>query len=241
MNLWLNTVHAANFFQHHGELEKAVAIYQSILSSILPHYQSYQTAKEIYAKFTKAADSKAKQYKTTPSKIIQLLNYTYLNYGWLLLSGATPDVDKAIEYTKVALEHNPQNSLAHWQMTKCYRLKGDEFNAETINSFQNAIKFEREGTGRISYDFGHFYRTVLGDLTNARKYLSRSLEQKTTLVACIELVELEVEEGNFKRAEHWLELALTLIPTSRSEQEQHEEMQSRLQIAFDSLSNLCQV
>ena len=37
-----------------------------------------------------------------------------------------------------------------------------------------------------------------------------------------------------------LELALTLIPTSRSEQEQHQEMQPRLQLAFDSLFNLCQ-
>ncbi len=241
IDLWLNTAHAANFFRHHGELEKAEAIYQSILSSILPHYQSYQTAKEIYAKLTKAADFKAKQYKTTPQKIIQLLNYTYLNYGWLLLSGETPDVDRAIEYTKVALEHNPQNSLAHWQMTKCYRLKGDGFNAETINCFQNAIKFEREGTGRISYDFGQFYRTVLGDLTNARKYLERSLEQEIALETCLELVELEIEDGNFERAEYWLELALTLIPTSRSEQEQHKEMQTRLQLALDSLSNLCQV
>ena len=238
MNLWLNTVHAANFFRHHGELEKAEAIYQSILSSILPHYQSYETAKEIYAKFTKAANFKAKQYKTTPQKIIQLLNYTYLNYGWLLLSGETPDVDKAIEYTKVALEHNPQNSLAHWQMTKCYRLKGDRAQAETIASFQKAIKFERKGTGRISYDFGQFYRTVLGDLTNARMYLEKSLEQEITLETCLELVELEIEDGNFERAEHWLELALTLIPTSRSEQEQHKEMQPRLQLALDSLSNL---
>ena len=238
INLWLNTAHAANFFRHHGELEKAEAIYQSILSSILPHYQSYQTAKEIYAKFTKAADFKAKQYKTTPQKIIQLLNYTYLNYGWLLLSGETPDVDKAIEYTKVALEHNPQNSLAHWQMTKCYRLKGDRAQAETIASFQKAIKFERKGTGRISYDFGQFYRTVLGDLTNARMYLEKSLEQEITLETCLELVELEIEDGNFERAEHWLELALTLIPTSRSEQEQHKEMQPRLQLALDSLSNL---
>jgi len=120
-------------------------------------------------------------------------------------------------------------------------LKGDLAQAETIASFQNAIKFEREGTGRISYDFGQFYRTVLGDSTNARKYLERSLEQEITLVACIELVELEVKDSNFERAEYWLDRALTLIPTSRSEQEQHEEMQPRLQLALDSLSNLCQI
>ena len=116
------------------------------------------------------------------------------------------------------------------------------FNAETINCFQNAIKFEREGTGRISHDFGQFYRTVLGDLTNARKYLVEIFgARNTTLETCLELVELEIEDDNFERAEHWLELAFTLIPTSRSEREQHKEMQPRLQLALDSLSNLCQV
>ena len=47
--------------------------------------------------------------------------------------------------------------------------------------------------------------------SHARKYLERSLEQEITLVTCVELVELEIEDGNFERAEHWLELALTLI------------------------------
>ena len=124
MNLSQNTVQAANFFRYHGRTRKSgshLSIYFEQYSA--PLSKTIRQQKEIYAKFTKAADAKSKQYKTTPLKIIQLLNYTYLNYGWLLLTGETPNVDKAIKYTKVALEHNPQNSLAHWQMTKCYRFK----------------------------------------------------------------------------------------------------------------------
>ena len=36
------------------------------------------------------------------------------------------------------------------------------------------------GKARVVFPtiFGQFYRTVLGDLTNARKYLERSLEQE---------------------------------------------------------------
>ena len=235
MNLWLNIIQAANFFRHHGELDKAKAIYQSILSSILPNYDSYQTAKEIYSKIAQVANLKAKQYKTTSQLIIKLLNYTYLNYGFLLLSGETPDLDRAIEYTKVALEDNPQNSLAHWQITKCYRLKGANFYDEVITSFRSAIKFEREGTGYISYDFGHFYRTAIGTSAKARKYLEKSLEQKIALPTCIELAELEIEDGNFERAEHLLEQALAIIPVTRPEKEQWEELEPRFQLVLDSL------
>lgn len=234
MNLWLNIVQAANFFRHYGELEKAEAIYRSILTSIIPDYKSYQTAKEIHSKIAQVVSFKAKQYQTTSQLIFKLLNNIYLNYGFLLLSGETPDLERAIEYTKVALEDNPQNSLAHWQMTKCYWLKGANFYDKVTESFQSAIKFEREGTGRISSDFGHFYRTALGESTKARKYLEKSLEQKITLPACIELAELEIEDGNFERAEQLLEQALAIIPVTRPEKEQWEELEPRLQLVLDS-------
>lgn len=101
--------------------------------------------------------------------------------------------------------------------------------------FLSHLRPSAKGKGRISYDFGHFYRTAIGDSTKARKYLEKSLEQKITLSACIELAELEIEDSKFERAEQLLEQALAIIPITRPEKEQWEELEPRLQLILDSL------
>jgi predicted negative regulator of RcsB-dependent stress response len=60
--------------------------------------------------------------------------------------------------------------------------------------------------------------------TEARKCFENSLNQKSNLLACVDLAELEVEDGNFKRAREVLQQGLSLVP-----KEQWEKLEPRIQ------------
>ena len=65
--------------------------------------------------------------------------------------------------------------------------------------------------------------------TEARKCFENSLNQKINLAACVDLAELEVEDGNFERTRELLQKGLALVPITRPEKEQSEKLQPRIQ------------
>jgi len=65
--------------------------------------------------------------------------------------------------------------------------------------------------------------------TEARKCFENSLNQKINLSACVDLAEIEVQDGNFERARESLQQGLALVPITRPEKEQREKLEPRIQ------------
>jgi tetratricopeptide (TPR) repeat protein len=209
---WQNFIHAANFFRDYGDLDTAESIYQRIL---------------------KAAEFRASKHGNDMRKTI---NFATLSYARLLLLRNPPDPYTAIKYLEPILAENPKHCVAHWCMAQCYRAKGHSYSTkgrkfypQAINHFEKAIEFDQEKNGQFWYDFGCFYRNAMENLPEARKCFENSLNQKINLPACVDLAELEVQNGNFERARELLQKGLTLVPITRPEKEQREKLEPRIQ------------
>jgi hypothetical protein len=131
---------------------------------------------------------------------------------------------RAFEYPESILADNPKNSMAHLCMAQCYQAKGQAFYPQAFNSFQKAIEFDPEKNGCLWYEFGCFCRDAMRNRIEAHKCFENSLNQKINLFACVDLAELEVQGGNFKRARELLQQGLSLVP-----KEQREKLEPRLQ------------
>ena len=209
---WQDFIHAANFFRDYGQLDTAEWIYRRIL---------------------KNADFRASNHGNNMRKTI---NFASLSYARLLLLRHPPDPYTAINYLEPILAENPRHCVAHWCMAQCYQVKdhnystkGRKFYPQAINHFQKAIEFDQEKNGHFWYEFGCFYRDAMENPTEARKCFENSLNQKINLSACVDLAELEVQDGNFERAKELLQKGLALVPITRPEKEQREKLQTRIQ------------
>jgi tetratricopeptide (TPR) repeat protein len=131
---------------------------------------------------------------------------------------------RAFEYPESILADNPEHSMAYLCMAQCYQAKGQEFYPQAFNSFQKAIEFDPEKNGCLWYEFGCFCRDAMRNRTEARKCFENSLNQKSNLLACVDLAELEVEDGNFNRAREVLQQGLSLVA-----KEQWEKLEPRIQ------------
>ena len=202
---WQNFIHAANFFRDYGELDTAEGIYRRIL---------------------KDADFRTSKHGNDMRKTI---NFASLSYARLLLLRNPPDPYTAINYLGPILAENPKHCVAHWYMAQCYQAKGRKLYRQAINHFEKAIEFDPQKNGLLWYDFGCFYRDAMKNPTEARKCFENSLNQKINLPACVDLAELEVEDGNFDRTRELLQKGLALVPITRTEKEQLEKLQPRIQ------------
>jgi tetratricopeptide (TPR) repeat protein len=110
-----------------------------------------------------------------------------------------------------------------------YSTKGRNFYRQAINHFEKAIEFDQQKNGHFWYEFGCFYRDAMENPTEARKCFENSLNQKINLSACVDLAEIEVQDGNFERARESLQQGLALVPITRPEKEQREKLEPRIQ------------
>jgi tetratricopeptide (TPR) repeat protein len=110
-----------------------------------------------------------------------------------------------------------------------YSTKGRNFYRQAINHFEKAIEFDQQKNGHFWYEFGCFYRDAMENPTEARKCFENSLNQKINLPACVDLAEIEVQDGNFERARESLQQGLALVPITRPEKEQREKLEPRIQ------------
>jgi hypothetical protein len=209
---WQNVIHAANFFRDYGELDTAEWIYRRIL---------------------KAAEFRASKHGNDMQKTI---NFATLSYARLLLLRNPPDPYTATDFLQPILAENPRHCVAHWCMAQCYQAKrhsystkGRKFYDQAINHFEKAIEFDQEKNGQFWYDFGCFYRDAMENPTEARKCFENSLNQKINLPACVDLAELEVQDGNFECARELLQKGLALVPITRPEKEQREKLEPQIQ------------
>jgi protein involved in ribonucleotide reduction len=204
---WQNFIHAANFFRDYGELDTAEGIYRRIL---------------------KDADFRTSKHGNDMRKTIK---FATLSYARLLLLRNPPDPYTAINHLGLILAENPKHCVAHWYMAQCYQAKGHSYsnNRQAIDHFEKAIEFDQQKNGQFWYDFGCFYRDAMKNPTEARKCFENSLNQKINLPACVDLAELEVEDGNFDRTRELLQKGLALVPITRPEKEQSEKLQPRIQ------------
>jgi len=204
-NKWQNFIHAANFFRDYGELDTAEWMYRRIL---------------------KAAKLRASKHGNDMQKTIK---FATLSYARLLLLRNPPDPYTAINHLGPILAENPKHCVAHWYIAHCYQAKGRKLYPQAINHFEKAIEFDQQKNGHFWYDFGCFYRDAMENPTEARKCFENSLNQKINLSACVDLAEIEVQDGNFERARESLQQGLALVPITRPEKEQREKLEPRIQ------------
>ena len=82
--------------------------------------------------------------------------------------------------------------------------------------------------GFIYCQFGCFYRYAIGDISAARDCFENSIAQQVNLPACVELAELDIEDGNLEQAKLRLEQGLALPLLKRSEQEVLDKLSERI-------------
>ncbi|MBP5972617.1 caspase family protein [Brasilonema sp. CT11] len=202
---WQNYVYAANFFRDYGELDTAEAIYRRVIDSAKRHMIKHGNHMQ---------------------KTIQ---FASLSYARLLVLRQPSEWYKAISYLKPILAENPKHSLAHLYMAQCYQAKGQKFYPQVINHFLKAIEFDQNQNGYFWYEFGCFQRDNMENSYEARKCFQNSLQQKINLPACVSLAELDVKAGRFDSAREYLQQGLALVPITRPEKEQRQQLEPLIQ------------
>ncbi|NMF84523.1 caspase family protein [Nodosilinea sp. P-1105] len=200
---WQNYIHAANFFRDQGEFEKA---------------------EKIYRKTFGAARAQVSQIPQL-SKTIDFIN---LSYAELLLLTESPSPDAAIKKINWVLKKNSKHGYAHLLMTQAFQIKGESCYGWAIAHFEQAIKFDNRLNGFMYCQLGQFYRYTLSDIPAARNCYENSIGQQVNLPACVELAELEIENGNLERAKSLLEQGLALPLLKRTEQEMRDKLSGRI-------------
>ncbi|QDL07168.1 hypothetical protein DP114_03905 [Brasilonema sennae CENA114] len=202
---WQNYVYAANFFRDYGDLDTAEAIYRRVIDSAKRHMIKHGNHMQ---------------------KAIQ---FASLSYARLLVLRQPSEWYKAINYLKPILAENPKHPLAHLYMAQCYQVKGQKFYPLAINHFLKAIEFDREKNGHLWYEFGCFQRDTMENSYEAHKCFQNSVQQKINLPACVSLAELEVKAGRFDSAREYLQQGLALVPITRPEKEQRQQLEPLIQ------------
>ena len=209
---WQNYIHAANFFRDYNDFDKAKAIYNRIISV------------------------KRKKIKQFPN-LLKAIDFANLSYAKLLLLTNPTQPDEAIEKLNCILLQNTKHGYAHLLIALSYQDKGISFYSEAINHFEKAIQYDIKKEGFYHYQFGCFYRYAVGNTQQAKEHFEKSLNQKISFPACIELAELEAAEGNLERAKTLLESGLAIIPITRPEKEERDKLSDRI-AALQTLLNL---
>ena len=201
-NKWSNYIHAANFFRDQGEFGKAVRIYRKTMG-----------------------DAKAAPQFPQLSKTVDFID---LSYAQLLLLIDPPRPDAAIKKIKWVLKKNPEHGYAHLLIAQAFQTKGESCYGWAIAHFEQAIKFDNWLNGFMHCQLGQFYRYTLNDIPSARNCYENSIGQQVNLPACVELAELEVENGDLERAKLLLEQGLALPLLKRTEQEMRDKLSGRI-------------
>ncbi|PZO42618.1 MAG: hypothetical protein DCF19_06145 [Pseudanabaena frigida] len=209
---WQNYIHAANFFRDYNDFDKAKTIYNRIISV------------------------KKKKIKRFPN-LAKAIDFANLSYAKLLLLTNPTQPNEAIEKLNCILLQNTKHGYAHLLMAQSYQDKGISFYSEAINHFEKAIQYDIKKKGGFYYQFGCFYRHAVDNIQQAKEHFEKSLNQKISLPACIELAELEAAEGNLEQAKTLLESGLAIIPITRPEKEEREKLSDRI-AALQTLLNL---
>jgi tetratricopeptide (TPR) repeat protein len=157
------------------------------------------------------------------------IQFASLSYARLLVLRQPPKCNKAINYLKPILAENPKHPLAHLYIAQCYQVKGQKFYPQAINHFLKAIEFDQYKNGNFWYYFGCFQWDTMENTYEAGKCFQNSLQQKINLPACVSLAELEVKAGRFDSAREYLQQGLALVPITRPEKEQRQQLEPLIQ------------
>ncbi|MBW4630187.1 MAG: caspase family protein [Brasilonema octagenarum HA4186-MV1] len=213
---WQNYIHAANFFRDYGDLDKAEDIYQRVINSANKHMRR------------KHSDDMQKN-----------IRFASLNYARFLVLCQPPEWYKAIGYLKPILDNNSKHSVAHLYMAQCYQVKGQKFYPQAINHFLKAIEFDQYKNGYLWYEFGCFQRDTMENSYEARKCFQKSLQQKINILACVSLADLDVKAGRFDSATEYLQQGLALVPITRPEKEQQQQLEPLIQQIQQAIQEHC--
>ena len=207
---WIYRVDVANFFRDNGELERAESIYRRTI---------------------KSARKKLYRYKYLSDAI----DYSSINYARLLLCAKRPDYNKIIHLIRPILDKDKQHATCHWVMAQYYQIKGRNFKKKTIQSFRNSIAFDPDKEGFFWFQFGCFYRDSLEEVDQAKRCFEKSLTQKVTFAACLDLAELEYEDGHYSKSRYYFKKGLSLPPSNRVEREERGKYKELVKFLTDKL------
>ncbi|NEO85126.1 MAG: hypothetical protein F6J87_12885 [Spirulina sp. SIO3F2] len=210
---WNHYIDVANFFRDYGETEKA---------------------KQIYKRTLKLARYLSRKNRSFQKEV----NYTSISYARLLLLENSPKPDQAIKLIQPILAKISKHAVCHWIMSLCYQSKGRRFYEKAIESFKKAIKFDLKKEGFFWYQFGCFYRDSLNDTAQAKSCFEKSLLQKVTFSACIDLADLEFDDGNLSKAKYYLQKGLKLVPANRIEREEREKLSDHIEFLKEQLGDV---
>jgi tetratricopeptide (TPR) repeat protein len=209
---WQNYIHAANFFRDHNE---------------------FAAAEEIYRRTIGVSQKRSHKFP----EVKKTIDFANLSYAQLLLLIPEPQPDQVLERIDNILKRNPRHSFAHLLKAQAYQDKGSSFYMKAISHFDQAIKFDQQKNGSFYFKYAYFYRYAVGDLTNARDCFEKSLTQKPSLPANIELAEIVVEVGDVELAKSYLQDGLSIMLITRPEKEEREKLNDRI-IALKILLNV---
>ena len=207
---WRNYIDAANVFRDYGKLDIAEERYNKTIKAITRHINNNRH------------NSKIKTLQDT-------IHFAFLSQASLFLLKEPPDWYSAIGKLNIYLKRNPESAVAFWLMALSNKAKGKQYYRQTIDFFNKAIKFDEVKHGFFLWELGCFYWYELGNMAKARKCFEDSLNQKVNLKACVDLAELEIKAGYLSKAKAVLKNGLKLVPITRPEKEERENLNQRIQ------------